>query len=108
MHKNVIWKILYQLSYLKYVQINTKTSSVNKDETNILRSLEYIHQHYGEKIEEICNCTPMNYLNAYRSKKQLSFFVRGRYQNEAAYIRDFYDLSHMERTLKVFGMQPEQ
>lgn len=122
--KNVTWKILYQLSYLLYVQLNTKTASVNKYETNILRSLEYIHQHYGEKItietlckltflsrstflrsfEAICNCTPANYLNAYRSKKAIELLCSEAVsKTEVAHSCGFYDLSHMERTLKVFG-----
>ncbi len=116
------WKILFWLSCLLFKQLETaKNGSDNKYETNIIRALEYIHQHYAEKItvqalcrqvflsrstflrnfSAICGCTPMNYLNRYRAGKAFQMIESGRFsKTETAHACGFYDLSHMERVLK--------
>ena len=116
------WKVLFWLSCLLFEQLESaKDRSDNKYETNIIKSLEYIHQHYAEKItveilcrqvflsrstflrnfSAICGCAPMNYLNRYRTSKALQMMESGNFsKTETAHACGFYDLSHMERVLK--------
>ena len=115
------WKIIYQLSYQLFRQLETKGDETEKYESNIIKALEHIHQHYGEKItvdslcktvflsrstflrnfSSICGCTPVAYLNSYRAKKALEMIEAGGFsKTETAHACGFYDLSHMERVLK--------
>ena len=124
MKHHTTWKIIYWLSYLLYVQMSSKASTSNKHEILVLRSLEYMHKHYHEKItidtlckltflsrstflknfESICNCTPSHYLNSYRAKKAEEMLSNHMFSKTyIAHACGFYDLSHMERTLKQFN-----
>ena len=116
------WKILYWLSSLLFDQIYDKRKkTLNKYDMEIIRTLEYIHQNYGSKItidllcqksflsrstflrrfRDVCECTPMEYVNRYRCKKALEMIDNTYFsKTEIAYYCGFYDLSHMERTIK--------
>lgn len=118
------WKLLYWLSHLLWKQMAFEAeNSANKYEQSILSALEYIHQNYGEKItieslcnltflsrstflrnfSEMCGCTPMQYLNEYRRRKALELSENSQMtKTEVAHLCGFYDLSHMERSLKKF------
>ena len=119
---NTTWKILYWLSYLLSQQNNTQNKlSSDKYNNAIITALEYIHQNYGQKITidtlckiaylsrstflryfyEMCHQNPINYLNNYRCKKATELMENTNYsKTEIALMCGFYDLSHMERTLK--------
>ena len=120
--KHTTWKILYWLSSLLFDQIYDKRKkTLNKYDMEIIRTLEYIHQNYGSKItidllcqksflsrstflrhfRDVCECTPMEYVNRYRCKKALEMIDNTYFsKTEIAYHCGFYDLSHMERTMK--------
>ena len=122
LHNHVAWKIIYYCSYLLHNQIERdKKSMPKKYEHLILDTLEYLHQHFSEKItinslstriylsrstflrsfQEICGCSPIEYLNQYRIKKALELAENSTMsKTEIAHYCGFYDLSHMERTLK--------
>ena len=117
-------KIIYSLSYALYQQLNNEQEiSKNKYEYAIIRTLEYIHKNYPEKITlemlckmtylsrstflrsfgQICSSTPMEYLNRYRCKKAKELLDTDLYsKTEIAHRCGFYDLSHMERILKKY------
>lgn len=119
---HTMWKILYWLSYLLFMQIHTpQNNSLNKYESVIIQALEYIHRNYADKITiellckktflsrstflrsfySICGCTPIQYLNKYRCKKALEMMENPTSsKTEIAHKCGFYDLSHMERMLK--------
>ncbi len=116
------WKIIYWLSDLLFKQINSdKKKKLSKYEFAIIRALEYMHKNYGEKItiellchqvflsrstflknfREVCDCTPMQYLNSYRCKKALEIMENTNLsKTKIAHDCGFYDLSHMERMMK--------
>lgn len=122
MKYHTVWKLLYWFSQSLHKQINMlQTSSKNKYEVQIINALEYMHNHYGEKItidtlckevflsrstflrnfKTVCGTSPMEYLSNYRCKKaieQLGFDNCSK--TEVAHDCGFYDLSHMERMLK--------
>ena len=122
LHNHVAWKIIYYCSYLLHKQIEqSKKSLPNKYEHLIFDTLEYMHQHFSEKItidslanriylsrstflrnfQEICGHSPIEYLNQYRVKKALELSENSTMsKTEIAQFCGFYDLSHMERTLK--------
>ena len=119
------WKIIYYLSFLLNEQLNKLTkNNTAKYETKILDTLEYIHQNFSEKIsieklaarvflsrstflrsfQSICGCSPMRYLNQYRIKKAVELLDSSAMsKTEIAHISGFYDLSHMERCIKLNG-----
>ncbi|MBE7024527.1 MAG: helix-turn-helix domain-containing protein [Ruminococcaceae bacterium] len=120
--KHTTWKILYWLSALLFNQIYAGSKKVlNKYDIEIVRTLEYIHQNYDSKItidllcqksllsrstflrsfRSVCGCTPMEYINRYRCKKALEMIDNVCLsKTEIAHCCGFYDLSHMERTMK--------
>ena len=120
--KHAAWKMIFWLSYHLFLQLESeRVDSSNKYESNIIRALEYIHQHYAEKItvdllckkvflsrstflrnfSTICGCTPLNYLNGYRVKKALEMIEGKKFtKTEVAHACGFYDLSHMERMMR--------
>lgn len=122
MKRHAVWAILYRLSYLLHLQqADTDKPAKRKNESLILRALEYIHAHYDEKItvdtlcREIymsrstflrsfgvmCGCSPTEYLSAYRRKKAAEMLESGELsKTEVAHMCGYYDLSHMERSLK--------
>lgn len=120
--KHTTWKILYWLSGLLFKQIyEERKKSLNKYEIEIVKILEYIHQNYDSKItidllcqktflsrstflrsfRSVCECTPIEYINRYRCKKALEMIENNCIsKTEIAHCCGFYDLSHMERTMK--------
>lgn len=119
---HTMWKVIYWLSHLLFLQMNSKNKiPSNKYESSILNALEYIHQNYAEKItvedlseiaflsrstflrsfSAICNCTPSEYITAYRLKKAEEMMKNSELsKTQIAHICGFYDLSHMERAMK--------
>ena len=52
-------------------------------------------------FHNVCGCTPMEYVNSYRCKKALEMMDSTCFsKTEIAHSCGFYDLSHMERTVK--------
>lgn len=121
MKLHTIWKILYWFSGLLNEQLSDSKSFKVKYERQIFNALEYIHEHYGEKISieslcekfymtrstflrsfnEICGVSPIIYLNRYRCKQALLMLDTSELsKTEIAHRCGFYDLSHMERMLK--------
>jgi len=124
MKYHTAWKILYWFSGL----LNKQTkSSQNIDKTKyelqVIKTLEYIHMHFSEKItiqllckkvylsrstflrnfQSLCGVSPIEYLNNYRCKKAIELLERSNCsKTEIAHSCGFYDLSHMERMLKSF------
>ena len=122
LHRHTTWKILYYLSYLLYKQNGGEKKTVpSKHRQQILDTLEYLHQHFGEKIiidslaervylsrstflrsfQAVCGCSPIEYLNQYRSKKAMELLEYSKMsKTEIAHFCGFYDLSHMEKSIK--------
>ena len=120
--KHITWKILYWFSYLLFEQTHKEDEkSLDKYDMEIIKTLEYIHKNYMDKItidllyrntflsrstflrsfRNVCGCAPMEYANKYRCKKAVEMIDRTRFsKTEIAHHCGFYDLSHMERTLK--------
>lgn len=118
------WKLLYWFSFLLNEQINSDVrSSEKKHEARIIRTLEYIHNNYSEKIsieslckeaflsrstflrsfKSVCGMSPIEYLNHYRCKKAIEQVQSSNCsKTEIAHNCGFYDLSHMERILKKY------
>ncbi len=119
---HITWKILYWFSYLLFKQVHKEDKkSLNKYDIEIIKILEYIHKNYMDKItidllcknsflsrstflrsfRNVCECTPMEYVNRYRCKKALEMLDNSNLsKTEIAHSCGFYDLSHMERTMK--------
>lgn len=119
--KHAAWKIIYWLSFLLYKQLYSKDKpTANKYEQAVLKSLEYIHTNYGEKItiealckmaylsrstflrsfSQMCGSPPMEYLQKYRCRKALEMMNTAKHsKTETAHLCGFYDLSHMERII---------
>lgn len=119
---HTVWKILYWFSSLLLGQMYGRDKkSSDKYDSEIIRILEYIHQNYDEKITidllckksflsrstflrrfyNACGCTPIEYVNRYRCKKAMEMIDNSSYsKTKIAHYCGFYDLSHMERTLK--------
>lgn len=117
-------KILYHLSFLFYEQLRYKEKNIQfKNNDDIIKLLEYIHLNYSKKItvEILCEisffsrssifryfkntfgCTPMEYVNRYRCEKALEMLENNKFSKTyIAQCCGFYDLSHMERTIKHF------
>jgi len=122
LHIHTTWKILYYLSYLLHKQINgDKKVVLTKYKQQILDTLEYLHQHFSEKItidglaervylsrstfirsfQVFCGCSPIEYLNQYRIKKATELLENSTMsKTEIAHFCGFYDLSHMEKSIK--------
>lgn len=114
-----LWRLLYILSEL----IATKTEKEKHTvyETQIMCALQYIHNNFDKKItiedlcresymsrstflrhfSEMCRCTPLRYLQSYRTKAALKLMEESRLsKTQIAQACGFYDLSHMERIIK--------
>ena len=121
---HAVWKLLYWFSHALYRQ-NTSINRTadNTYELHIINALEYIHNHYSEKVtidvlckevflsrstflrnfKAVCGASPIEYLNHYRCKKALEQLEDvNRSKTEIAHACGFYDLSHMERILKKY------
>ena len=117
---HTVWKILYRFSYLLLKQMYEKDTRSDSD-IEIIRTLEYIHQNYDKKItidllckisflsrstflrrfERMCGCTPMKYVNRYRCETATDMLKYSAYsKTEIAHMCGFYDLSHMESSIK--------
>lgn len=125
MKLHTVWKLLYWFSALLNAQLqDIAQKSVHRYEMQILRVLEYMHTHYGEKVtiaqlckdvylsrstflrgfQVVCGVAPMEYLTEYRCKKAREFLREAACsKTEIAHRCGFYDLSHMERCLKKYG-----
>lgn len=114
-------KILYWMSALLYRQIHGGGNDLKETDQAIIRALEHIHQNFARQIDidalcrcailsrptfmrrfrEVCGCTPMRYLMAYRTSQARKLLEEGRLpKTQIAHECGFYDLSHMERHLK--------
>ena len=122
LHKHTAWKLIYHLSFLLETQnANEKSSAKKKYRHQILDTLEHLNNHYSEKIcidelatrvylsrstflrsfNAICGCPPMEYLNKYRVQKAIEMSSSSELsKTEIAHACGFYDLSHMERSIK--------
>ncbi len=124
MKYHAIWKILYWFSTLFNQQVScNETASLRNHEYCVWEALEYIHQHYDEKMtidtlcekvflsrstflrafKEICHTSPMEYLNRYRCEKAMDMLSNTDCSKTTiAQNCGFYDLSHMIRNLKKY------
>ncbi|MBR2473498.1 MAG: helix-turn-helix domain-containing protein [Clostridia bacterium] len=124
-HKQVVWKIIYHLAYLLHEQINNKKEQPSlKYNHQVLDTLEYIHHHFSDKItiedlakrvylsrstflrsfQAVYGCSPALYLNQYRVKKAMELLESSKMsKTEISCFCGFYDLSHMERSIKKWG-----
>ena len=120
-----VWKLIYYLSDIFYKQINEKKTKIGKLDPQTLNTLEYLHQHFSEKItieklservflsrstflrkfQDVCGCSPIQYLNQYRTKKAIDLLETSSLsKTEIANLCGFYDLSHMMRSIKKQGI----
>lgn len=119
---HTVWSLLYTFSHLLQQQLLAQKKQLSEScESAILLSLEYIHMHYAEKItiqnlcdevfmsrstflrnfSELCRCTPLEYITAYRIKKAVQLMQDETWsKSEIAHECGFYDLSHMDRILR--------
>ena len=115
-------KIIYYLSYLFHKQLSEEGKSNSaKYKKQILNTLEYINSNFQEKLTvdilaervflsrstflrsfgEFCGCSPMEYLIRYRRTKAIELAeTTTMSKTEIAHFCGFYDLSHMERSLR--------
>lgn len=121
-HRHATWKILYYLSHLLSKQNDGEKKTLpSKYKQQILDTLEYLHRHFGEKIsidslaervylsrstfirsfQAFCGCSPIQYLTNYRAKKAMELLENSTiFKTEVAHACGFYDLSHMEKSIK--------
>ena len=116
------WKIIYYLSHLLNKQ-NKGEEKVIKFKQQILNTLEYLHQHFSKKItinslaervylsrstfirsfQAFCGCPPIQYLTKYRTQTAINLLENSTMsKTEIAHFCGFYDLSHMERSIKTY------
>lgn len=121
LHSHTAWKIICYLAHLLQEQIRDEKRPTAKYTKLILNALEYIHNHFSEKIsiddlskqvylsrstflrnfQTVCGCSPGQYLNRYRIKKAAELLETSSLsQTEIAQFCGFYDLSHMKKSLK--------
>ena len=120
------WRLIYPLSYLLEKQAEGEGGGrAAKYRRQILDTLEYLHAHFAEKITvtalarrvylsrstllrsflAISGCSPTEYLSRYRIKKASELLeTSGLSKTEIAHACGFYDLSHMERSLRREGL----
>lgn len=118
---HVALKIVYWLSHLLTIQINSEEKKITAEkEISIISALKYIHENYKEKItikdlcsitfmsrstflrsfNSLCGCSPSVYLQMYRCKKALEMMEIIKNKTFVAHECGFYDLSHMEKCIK--------
>ena len=122
LQNHTAWKIIYYLAFLLYEQTASEKKSKRASyRQQILDTLEYLHHNFSEKItvadlservflsrstflrsfQAICGCSPIDYLNQYRIKKAIELLeISAMSKTEIAHSCGFYDLSHMERSIK--------
>jgi len=125
LHRHTTWKIIYYFSYLLRKQLEGDSKKkLKKYRIQILNTLEYLHRHFSEKItiddlaarvylsrstflrsfQDVCGCAPIQYLNEYRAKKAIELSNDSSMsKTDIAHLCGFYDLSHMERSVKSRG-----
>ena len=122
LEKYTALKIIHYLSYLLYEQNNKTTTKKEKYSEQILNTLEYISKNYSKKItinllanrlylskstflrhfQSICGCSPMEYLREYRLKEALGLLENSTLsKSEIASFCGFYDLSHLEKAVRL-------
>ena len=121
-----VWKLIYYLSYLFHKQTcDERKGSISKFNAQILSTLEYIHQHFWERItieklakriflsrstflrnfQAVCGCSPIQYLNNYRVTRANELIKDSKLsKTDIAHSCGFYDLSHMERSIRNRGV----
>ena len=114
--------MIYTLSHLLHKQLKDRGADKGeKYEGQILDTLEYIHSHFSEKLtvptlaervflsrstfirsfNSVCGTSPTEYIRRYRTEKAAELSRLSRLsKTDIAHLCGFYDLSHMERTLK--------
>ena len=122
LHNHTVWKIIYYLSFLLRKQIEgDKQNASVKYKYQILDTLEYLHQNFSKKIniddlasrvylsrssffrgfQAVCGCSPNQYLSRYRTEKAVELSTDNALSKTVvAHLCGFYDLSHMERSIK--------
>ena len=122
LHEHTAWKIIYYLSYLLEKQTAKEQNDTRTNYRHqVLDTLEYLNSHFSEKITisdlaervylsrstflrsfySVCGCSPIEYLTQYRVKKATELLQLPTIsKTEVAHACGFYDLSHMERSLK--------
>ena len=114
-------KDLYWMSQLLHRQLHQENPVINETQQLIVKSLEFIHQNYQQKLDlsllcqhantsrptfmrkfkEVCGCSPIQYLMNYRRQQAEKLLSEGSLsKTQVAYECGFYDLSHMEKYLK--------
>jgi len=123
LHRHTTWKIIYYLSYLLHKQNNGEKAAVpTKYNQQILDTLEFLHRHFSQKIvvdklaervylsrstfirsfRAFCGCSPIRYLTKYRAEKALELLENSAMsKTEIAHACGFYDLSHMEKSIRM-------
>ena len=117
---HTLWKLLYIFAHLLGEQTKTKKREHTEYETQIMYALQYIHNNFDTKItidtlctetfmsrstflrhfSKACQCTPLEYINRYRTREALSMLNEGKHsKTQIAHACGFYDLSHMERII---------
>ncbi len=122
LQEHTAWKVIYYLSYLLHKQTDNEGTTLNtKYRHQILDTLEYLNCHFSEKVtilelarrvflsrstflrsfQAVCGCSPIEYLKEYRVKKAIELTEASEMsKTEIAHFCGFYDLSHMERSIK--------
>lgn len=119
--RHTAWRLLYYLSHLLSEQNKRELApKENKYKKQILDTLEYIHLHFSEKItvedlarrvymsrstflrcfSAVCGKSPTDYVKDYRIRIAKELLTTGRSKTEIAHEVGFYDLSHMEKSIK--------
>ena len=122
LRRHTVWRIIYYLSYLLHEQImREEHSDGSKYRRQILDTLEYLHRHFGEKLtvsdlsrrvylsrstflrsfEAACGCSPIQYLRQFRVARAMELLQSSELsKTEVAHACGFFDLSHMERSIR--------
>lgn len=122
LHEHTALKLIYRLSFLLEQQTESEGGGAEaKYRHQILDTLEYLNSHLSERItlsalaaraylsrstllrsfRSLCGCSPTEYLHRCRIKRAAELLESSELsKTEIAHICGFYDLSHMERSLK--------
>ncbi len=117
-------KALYWMSHLFTLQMKQmKNSASFESESAVIDAIQYIHEHYGEQLriedlcqvtflskstflrrfKRVCGCTPIQYLIEYRVNMALAKMQSGKTKTEIAQECGFFDLSHMEKSIRAIS-----
>lgn len=120
-------KIVYWFSHLLTLQMEQhKYNNTLPDKHDaIIMAIKYIHENYKDKIQiqdlcdltfmsrstfirsfnMVCGCTPIKYLQTYRSKAALDMLKTNKNKTYVAHECGFYDLSHMNKSINSLAAQ---